>query len=147
MADDINPKTLTTRERISYFLNNHENLLTLGLPEDAVLQADTASSPTFRPFIVIRWLDVAGKVGPVSKRPFELWGYDDDGDYTRIEAILKEAASLLTDSTTTPMLTKSGCISQITDSETGYGQGSDLFDEGYNAVVIPWRFAAIATGL
>lgn len=140
--------TLTTRERIAYFLNNNQALLDLGLEENAVVQADTTESPTMRIFLVIRWLDTIQKLGPVSKRPFELWGYDcQGGDYTMIEKILGKAAELLTSETLVPLKTATGCISQIRDNETGYGRGSDLYDEGYNAVVIPWRFVAIATGL
>lgn len=147
MVDTLDVTTLTTRERISYFLNDHPDLLAIGLPADGVLQADTANSPTIRPFIVVRWLDTAASLGPVSKRPFDLWGYDEEGDYTRIETILKRAAELLTDETTTPLKTQTGVISQISDRESGYGRGADLYDDGYKALVIPWRFFAIATGL
>lgn len=144
---DLDLTTLTTRERVATLLNNHPDLLALGLPTDAVIQADTADSPTFRPFIVIRWLDVAQRMGPVSVRPFELWGYDTEGDYTRIERILVKAAEILTGESSVPMQTTSGCISQIKDDTLGYGRGSDLYDEGYKAVVIPWRLQAVATGL
>jgi hypothetical protein len=126
-------------------INNNEILTELGLPTDAVLQADTATTPTMRPFIIVRWLDEQPGIGPVSLRPFDLWGYDEEGDYTRIERILKDAADILTDIIALP--TESGMISQIRGKGIGLGRGSDLYDDGYKCVVIPWRLQAVATGL
>lgn len=135
----------STRETVVLMINNNDDLMELGLPADAVIQADTATSPAMRPFIIVRWLDEQPGIGPVSVRPFDLWGYDKEGDYTRIERILKKAADILTGQIAIP--TESGMISQIKGSGQGLGRGSDLYDDGYKCVVIPWRFQAIASGL
>jgi hypothetical protein len=146
MSDPIQEVQLyTTRETVVMAINNNAELAALGLPEDAVLQADTATTPAMRPFIIVRWLDEQPGVGPVSLRPFDLWGYDSEGDYTRIERILSAAAGILTDMIA--VKTESGMISQIKGSGVGLGRGSDLYDDGYKCVVIPWRLQAIATGL
>lgn len=140
---------LTTRETIASILNNHPTLLALGLAEDSVLQADTISSPKSKPFIVIRWMDEQPGIGPVSLRPFDLWNYDEEGDYSRLDRIGKAAAEILMDVIAMP--TESGFISQIrgraTPANPGLGRGADLYDEGYKCVVVPWRLAAVATGV
>jgi hypothetical protein len=140
---------LTTRETIATLLNEDPGLRDLGLPEDAILQADTVSSPEMRPFGVIRWMDAVAGIGPVTRRPFTVWWYDEDGDYSRIDKLSARGRDLL--ESQGPIATFSGVISQIqgspNTSTNGLGRGPDLYDDGYKCVVIPWRFQAIATGV
>jgi len=135
----------TTRETIVTTLNDAQSLRDLGLPEDAIVQADTLDSPTVRPFVVVRWLDEQPGVGAVTPRPFDLWVYDDPGDYTRCERIGVESLKILSD--LDPIKTETGWISQIRTHGRGLGRGQDLYDDGYEAVVIPFRAIAIASGL
>ena len=139
----------TTRETIAMIVNNDPEAMTLGMPEDAVFQADTISSPTMRPFAVIRWLPEQAGIGPVTVRPFDIWMYGEEGDYTIIDRILNRLATKLMEQIAIP--TEGGMISQIhgrpTSNKPTLGKGADMYDEGYKCVVIPWSFQAIARGL
>lgn len=139
----------STRVTIIETINGMTSLRELGLPADAVFQADTLESPNFFPFIVVRFLPEIGGVGPVSRRPFDLWGYDKPGSYTRIERILRKAAEELHQIHS--VQTESGWISLIAALSTrqadGLGRDADLYDDGYEAVVIPWHCYAVASGL
>lgn len=141
----------TTRETIVQYLNDLESLRELGLGEDRILQADTIDGaiPESFPWIVIRWLGDDGGLANTSIRPFDLWGYDSPGDYSRIEKILYTAANELGIMDPTP--TDSGLIvaveTGVPNRRSGLGRGQDLYDDGFEAVVIPWRCRAVASGV
>lgn len=140
---------LTTRETIATTLNTNGELRTLGLPEDAVFQADTMESPTMRPFLVIRWLQEAAGMGPVTRRPFDLWWYGAEGSYDLIEKLGVTAQNIL--GNMEQVDTVSGRIMRIhtrpIPTIPNLGRGDDLYDNGYKALVIPFRCQAVASGL
>jgi hypothetical protein len=141
--------TLTTRETIATTINESTVLRDLGLPENAVFQADTMESPTMRPFVVIRWLQEQAGIGPVSRRPFDLWWYGKEGDYDTIEKLGVTAQGIL--GIMEQVETVSGRIMRIhttpIPSVPNIGRGDDLWDDGYKAPVIPFRCQAVASGL
>ncbi|UAJ16115.1 hypothetical protein SEA_TINYMINY_24 [Microbacterium phage TinyMiny] len=132
----------TNRDSVSQLLAQAPTLRALGLPEKAVFQADTVESPAMRPFLVVRWAEEEDRVGQSRVRPFDLWGYDELGDYNRITMIVREAARYLVEECF-HVVAKSGSISQFVDR----GIGGDLADDGFNSVVKPYRMAAIGRGV
>lgn len=131
----------TARDTLAQLLMQAPSLRALGLPEGNVFQADTAESPSTKPFLVIRWGDNETKVDESWVDPVDLWGYDDLGDYNRITTIVKEAARYLKDECI-QVLTESGRISQFLDR----GIGGDLADDGFDAVVKPYRLGVVGNG-
>ena len=132
----------TNRDAVAQLLMQAPTLRALGLPENAVFQADTAESLPMKPFFVIRWADEEERVGDSRVRPFDLWGYDELGDYNRITRLVKEAARYLTEECFHVVSTE-GSISQFVDR----GIGGDLADDGFDAVVKPYRMAAVGRGV
>jgi hypothetical protein len=129
------------RTALAQLLKQAPTLHALGLAEDAVFQADTAESPSMKPFIVIRWGDREQSMGASWVDPLDIWGYDELGDYTRITAIVNEVARYLVEECQ-HVVTSSGRISQFVDR----GLGGDLADDGFDAVVKPYRLAAVGNG-
>lgn len=132
----------TNRDATAQLLMQAPTLRALGLPERAVFQADTAESPSVKPFLVLRWADEEERVGDSRVRPFDMWGYDEMGDYNRITKIVREAARYLSDECF-HVMSDLGSISQYVDR----GIGGDLVDDGFDAVVKPYRMAAIGRGV
>jgi hypothetical protein len=132
----------TNRDSVAQLLAQAPTLRALGLPERAVFQADTADSPSMKPFLVLRWADEEEQVGDSRVRPFDIWGYDELGDYNRITQMVREAARYLVDECF-HVASDTGAISQFVDR----GMGGDLVDDGFNAVVKPYRMAAIGRGV
>lgn len=139
----------SAREALAMTINAMADVQALGLPVNAVFQADTLEAPTTRPFVVIRWGQATPGSGRNNFRPFELWGYDDKGDYTRIESIVTQIRNNLIGvppEVVDPILTNSGWILKIEDNKIGLGRGQDSFDVGFDCVVLPWRMQAVANG-
>ena len=131
------------RDTVAQLLQQAPELHALGLPNTgSVLQADTLESPNFKPFIVVRWGEQEQRMGGAIVQSFDLWVYDEFGDYNRPTAIAKAAADFLVENGI-QVQTTSGHISQIEDR----GIGGDLADDGFDAVVIPYHLAAIGRGL
>jgi hypothetical protein len=129
------------RSTLAQLLMQAPSLAALGLPEGNVFQADTLESPDTKPFIVVRWGDNEVKIGDSWVDPVDLWVYDDLGDYTRATAIAKEAARYLVQECI-HATTTTGRISQFVDR----GIGGDLADDGFQAVVKPYRLGAVGNG-
>lgn len=106
----------------------------------SVFQADTLESPKTKPFIIIRWLDVQAGMGAMKRRPFLLWVYDDEGDYSRAKRIAARAAKVLCALPQTQL--NDGWLAQIEDRE----MAAELADPGWQAVVVPYNLVAIASG-
>lgn len=139
---------LTKRETVATILNNAEELRVLGLAADSVHDADAVREPdsTDFPLLVIRWFDVVTKMAHVEIQPFDLWVYDSGSDRTRAEKIAKAAAVVLTGEDgrgLDPIKKLGGYITEITDQ----GQGADMTDDNYDAVVVPRRLTAVGSGL
>lgn len=132
----------TNRDSVSQLLMQAPTLRALGLPERAVFQADTVEDPKMRPFLVVRWGDEEEALGDSSVRPFDLWGYDELGDYNRVTMIVREAARYLVQECF-HVVSDMGSISQFLDR----GIGGDLADDGFNSVVKPYRMAAVGRGV
>jgi hypothetical protein len=133
----------TAREIIAQRIATDPTCQDLGLDPDSVYQADTAESPEERPFIVVRWGDVAGQMGHVTVRNVDLWAYDQLGDYTRAERLVRAAAEAV--GRILQVETDEGFINQVRISGDGLGRGADLVDEGFDALVIPHRVAAVVS--
>lgn len=133
----------TTRDVTAQLLKQAPTLRALGLPETgSVLQADAAESPEAKPFLVLRWGDEEERIGDSRVRPFDIWGYDEMGDYNRITKIVREAARYLVEECF-HVSAELGSISQFLDR----GIGGDLADDGWDAVVKPYRMAAVGRGV
>jgi hypothetical protein len=135
----------TSREFIATLLNEAPSLKALGLEDNAVVQADTVDSPTMDMFIVLRWLDERPGMGAVTRRPFDLWIYDRPGDYDRVLRVGRQALLILDAVEQSPI--EGGWITRIETKRDGLGRGSDMYDEGYERLVVPFRAMAIASGL
>lgn len=132
----------TLREFVPTLLNQSQVLRDLGLPENAIFQADTIDSPLIRPFFVIRWLDEQDAIQKFRRRPFSLWVYDEHGTYDRIDALGAAAKMILKDEELFPTPVTNGMLLDIRDGL----RGRDLIDEGYDALTVEWRYQAIASG-
>ena len=136
------PPYQSRRDTIVEFLQNHAELHALGLAqEDSVFQADTATSPSVRPFIVVRMGEVEVRMELSSVQGADLWVYDDFGDYNRAALIAQRALELMA-AEMIQIPTTSGRISQISDR----GVGADLADDGFDALVIPAHFGVVGRG-
>lgn len=137
---------VSVREGVVKLLAESAVLRAAGLPEASVFQAETLDSPTKFPFFVIRWLDHIPGIGETDQRPFDLWSYDTPGDYSRAEKLGRVALQVLEEAS--PIKTKDGgCISQFAVRGENLGQGSDMYDDAWEALVIPFRAKAIARGI
>jgi hypothetical protein len=117
-------------------------LRALGLPATkSVFQADTLESPSSKPFIIVRWLDVQAGMGRMKRRPFLLWVYDDEGDYSRAKRMAQRAADVLCALPQTQI--DGGWLGAIEDRE----MGAELADPGWQAVVVPYNLLAVASGV
>jgi hypothetical protein len=139
---------LTRRETVATILNDAEELRVLGLPLNNVHDADAVEEPdsTDFPLLVIRWFDVVTKMAHVEVQPFDLWVYDSGSDRTRAEAIARAAAVVLAGEDgrgLNPIKKLGGYITEITDQ----GQGADMTDDNFDAVVVPRRLTAVGSGL
>lgn len=132
----------SARDTVAQYIMQHPVVAALGLPEGNVFQADTAESPSSKPFIVVRWAEQELKVGDSRVHPFDLWVYDEFGDYNRANAIAKFLQDDLPDNLL-QIPTTSGRVSQI----AARGIGGDLADDGFDALVVPGHFAANVVGL
>lgn len=132
----------TAREVVAQRLITSSVLATLGLPTDAVYQADTTDSPAGKPFIVIRWGEQETAMGANTVRPFDLWVYGEFGDYDVVQKMAKATVPILVGPLQIP-LDDGGFLSQILDR----GIGGDLADDGFDALVVPYHFAATGRGL
>jgi len=135
---------LTARETVMSTLNNHASLTALGLIADGVVQADTLESPTEFPFIVVRWTDEVAGLGRVRRAPVDLWVYDAGGDYSRLLRIGETALAVLADFLQAKTI--DGHIMQIDTKGASLGRGRDLYDDGFDAVVVPFRAQVVHTG-
>lgn len=132
---------LTVRETIATLLTANADLLDLGLPEDAVYQADTVDSPTEKQFLVLRWGTEQPGMGAVTRRPLTIWSYGEFGDPTTTERIAVAAGKYL--SSLFDIATYDGRIGQIQD---GF-RGPDLQDDGWKRLVIPYNVTVNASGV
>jgi hypothetical protein len=130
----------TARDTLAQFMQQSEALHGLGLPtERSVFQADTAESPTVRPFIV-------RSLGPAWVDGVSLWVYDDFGDYNRATKLAVEAAKVLRDNVVA-IPTLGGWLTQIQIDGQGLGLGGDLADDGFQALVKPYNLLAAGRGV
>lgn len=136
----------TTRETIVSAIADMEDVQELGLPEGSVYSDNTLDAPTERPFIVVHWgNEQQSGVNGYTFRPFDVWGYDEMGSYDRIDSIVK----LIRDNLVAmpSIATEDGNILEMNDKGAGQGKGADSYDDGFTALVKPWRLQAIARGL
>lgn len=132
----------TMREFIATTLDESAALTALGLADDGVFQADTVDDPGEMPFIVLRWAQADPGLGAVGKHGFEIWVYDNPGDYTRAEEIGKQAIRILA-ALDPERLDAGAVLMKVETTGPGLGQGRDLYDDAWGAVVLPFRAAAV----
>ena len=135
----------TARDTMAQFVRQLPALRTLGLAEDSVFQADTATSPSMRPFVVLRWGDDIAGMGGAWVRPLTLWFYDDFGDYNRA-GNLARALQATGGAAFEPIRTASGWVNQWTTEGNGLGIGGDLADDGFDALVVPLATQVMGRG-
>lgn len=132
---------MNIRERVFHALTHHAGLTSLAIDETCVYTAGAVDNPTKRPFMVMRWGIVVPGVGPVSSVPLDLWVYDKDADYNRIDSVIKESRNAL--------------LNLVAIGDPGYwfvgvrwtGTSGDLTDETYDAVTKFGSFVITASGL
>lgn len=129
------------RDSLVQFFAQSQDLRDLGLPEDAVFQADTVESPKVRPFLVLRWGDREDSLGKNGVWPVDGWVYDEMGDYTRATNIAKKASEIAAEQIV-GLRTVDGWISQVANR----GVGADLADDGFSALVKPFRIGVVGNG-
>lgn len=144
MAIDGEPFA-TAREHLAQLVAQSAVLRALGLPENAVFQADTAESPEGRPFVVVRWGDEIRNVGGSWVRSVDWWVYDEFGDYNRASNIAKGIQDMGGE-VFRPAPTASGWVTQLVTTGNGLGVGGDLADEGFDALVVPLRTQVVGRG-
>jgi hypothetical protein len=133
----------TQREVVATLINESEEVRALGVLADNVHDADAVREPDSMqfPFVVIRWADVIANNGPVHVQALDLWVYDQGSDRTRAEKIVKAAADAVIAGV--PVKKLGGYLTQVFDE----GQGADMTDDTYDAVVVPRILRAVGSGL
>lgn len=127
------------RDTVSQFIKAY--MTDAGFDPQNVLQADTVDSPAGKPFVVVRWAEQEERMGWSRVIPFDIWVYDEFGDYTRATKMARDIAEYLV-TNVLGTRTTTGCVSQILDR----GLGGDLADDGFEALVKPYHLAAVAIG-
>lgn len=114
------------------------------LSADAIYDADSADSPAEvkRIFLVLRWGEEERGIGPVNRRPLTLFGFGPLGDTNPVDAMVVDAAKVLTDTPQMPI--EGGWITQIHTDRLK--RGADGFAGGFGASVVPHRLIAVASG-
>jgi len=129
------------RDALAQWVDQCPELPPLGYTPGNVFQADTAESPSVKPFIVIRWGDQIESMGLSGVWPVTLWVYDEFGDFNRATKMARDLGAYLADNVV-DFRTTSGRISQINN----LGTGGDLADDGFDALVIPQNLRLIGRG-
>lgn len=124
---------------IAATLGTYPDLVADGLSPALVFPADTLDNPKTKPFVVVRWLDVAAGLAAVKRRPLMLWWYDDQGDFTRAKRMARNGRDALC--ALDPSELDDGWLLQFEDRE----MGPESTDSGWQALVIPYNMVAIAS--
>lgn len=134
--------TDTIRELVATELSAAQSLKDLGLPEQSVWDADTLDAPQESefPLIVVRWYDVSQMMGRLMVRPFDTWTYITGSDRTPGETLSNAAVPVLT--SLEGVLKRAGALHSIKDE----GVGSDLRDDGYDALVLVNHYTSVYSG-
>lgn len=131
------------RATIVRLLNGDAELRNIGLPKDAIYQADSTDTPPEKPFIIIRWSDresaYALRRGPSQPNLVDLWCYDERGDFSRIDAIIKRIKQIFDE--VSAVQTPTGWITQI----DWVGDGGDNYDDTWKAIVRTSTYRVIAS--
>lgn len=129
------------RAYIAQTLANDEGLRQMGFAKEAVYSAENVDTPSERPFIVIRWLvrDPVIRQAPSQPNRFQVWCYDERGDYSRIDAMLDRVREVLTG--IRAQQTSTGWITRV-DWD---GDGGDAYDDVYEALVRTSSYTAVAS--
>lgn len=131
----------TTEDTIALAIVADPELIDLGVVETAIYQAETAENPTERPFITIRWGESERGIGPVNRKNFDVWVYDNFGDFDRARKVARRIGKMLDVFPQTQ--TAEGWITRIEDQ----GTGGDFADDGYKCLVVPQHLRAVASGI
>lgn len=133
----------TQREVVATLINESEEVRALGVLVDNVHDADAVREPDSMdfPFVVIRWADVISNIGHVHVQALDIWAYDKGSDRTRAEKIALAAAEAVIAGL--PVKKIGGHLTQVLDD----GQGADMTDDTYDAVVVPRSLRAVGSGL
>ena len=86
---------MTVRELIFEGITEDPVLNTFGFDADRVFTDHSVDTPQVRPFIVLRWQNVALGLAQVNQRILQVWVHDEPADYERIDETLKRLRTLL----------------------------------------------------
>lgn len=113
----------------------------MGLTPERVCAAESADDIKVSgfPFVTHRWGPITKGVGGSVRQSVDIWAYDRNHDYTRIDNILLRVKSLL--AAVTAVRAMEGYVTQI-DYE---GSSPDLRDDGYEAITRNSSFTVIAS--
>lgn len=123
------------RTFIAEMLSNDAILASNGINRDAVYQANTVdTNPTERPFISVSWRNRLQARSIPDRFPsaaygLQVWVYDEPGDYTKIDTIVRRIRALMGEVVAQPVA--GGHISSIRWT----GDSPDLYDTVYKAIV------------
>lgn len=131
----------TTEDTIALAIIADPELIALGVVDTAIYQAETAENPTERPFITIRWGESERGIGPVNRKNFDAWVYDNFGDFDRARKVARRIGQLMEEIPQTQ--TTEGWITCLEN----FGTGGDFADDGYECLVVPQHLRAVASGI
>lgn len=96
--------------------------------------------PGPRPFIVLHWGNVdSQKFGSTGRRDLTIWVYDEPADYTRIDAVLRRARTLI--ESAVGVQTEVGWLNAV----DWLGESDDLWDESYGAITRNMSLRCVGT--
>lgn len=115
------------------------SLGTLGVLPGSIYAAESADSPKSDVFITHRWGNVGVGVGASVPQTLDVWAYDRDLDYVRIDKILLRVRYLFAAVTAANAI--EGWITQI----DWQGDSPDLRDDGYHAITRHSTFRVVGS--
>lgn len=131
----------TTETTIALAIVNDPVLIEMGVVPTAIYQAETANNPEERPFMTIRWGETERGIGPVNRKGFDVWVYDNFGDFDRARKVARRIGQMLDEFPQTQ--TEEGWITRIENQ----GTGGDFADDGFECLVVTQHLRAVASGI
>lgn len=130
---------MPARAAVYELLTTDPTLLGLGVSPATVYASPTVDSPQAAPFVIIKWLETSPRLGGFSDELLQVWVYDFNKDYGRIDSIIEQMMVLMADAV--HVVGEDGGVLHST-SFSGISQ--DLYDDIYGAVMrnVSWRVSA-----
>jgi len=115
------------------------DLQLLGLDPNATFSANATDSPTYRPFVIIRWEDHTATFADRGPQNLTIWVHDDGQDYARVNDMLQRIREVMADAV--HVVGNDG--DTLTESRW-LGSSSDLYDDGYRTITRNATFRVVS---